>query len=136
MKTRAFVYISVMWIVLITGISSLQASKYKPDWDSLTQHPDPQWFADAKFGIYFHWGPYSVPAYKTEWYSHYMYVPGHACNKHHLETYGSLDKFGYKDFIPIFKAEKFDPDAWAVLFKKAGARFAGPVAEHADGFAM
>ena len=110
--------------------------RYKPEWASLVQHPDPQWFADAKFGIYFHWGPYSVPAYKTEWYSHYMYVPGHACNKYHIETYGPLDKFGYKDFIPIFKAEKFDPDAWAALFKKAGARFAGPVAEHADGFAM
>ena len=112
------------------------AGKYKPVWDSLTQHSDPQWFADAKFGIYFHWGPHSVPAYKTEWYSHYMYVPGHACNKYHLETFGSLDRFGYKDFIPMFKAEKFDPDAWAALFKKAGARFAGPVAEHADGFAM
>jgi len=136
MKTRAFSYISVITVVLITGISSLQAGKYKPEWDSLTQHSDPQWFADAKFGIYFHWGLYSVPASKTEWYSHYMYVPGHACNKYHLETFGSLDRFGYKDFIPMFKAEKFDPDAWAALFKKAGARFAGPVAEHADGFAM
>ena len=109
---------------------------YEPTWDSVTRHPDPTWFADAKFGIYFHWGVYSVPAFKTEWYSHYMYVEGHACNKHHLEKYGSLKDFGYKDFIPMFKAEKFDADEWAELFKKSGARFAGPVAEHADGFAM
>ncbi len=113
-----------------------QSQTYESSWESLTQHPDPEWFRDAKFGIYFHWGPYSVPAYKTEWYSHYMYVPGHACNKYHLEAYGPLDEFGYKDFIPMFTAEKFDPDAWVMLFKKAGARFAGPVAEHADGFAM
>ena len=136
MKTRAFPYVSAIMVIFVAGVSPLHAGKYKPDWDSLTQHPNPQWFADAKFGIYFHWGPYSVPAYKTEWYSHYMYVPGHSVNKHHLATYGPLDKFGYKDFIPMFKAEKFDPDAWAILFKKAGARFAGPVAEHADGFAM
>jgi alpha-L-fucosidase len=133
---KIFLHVFTIAVVLISGIGCFQADKYEPDWDSLTQHPDPQWFADAKFGIYFHWGPYSVPAYKTEWYSHYMYVPGHACNKYHLETYGPLDKFGYKDFIPMFKAEKFDADAWAALFKKAGARFAGPVAEHADGFAM
>lgn len=129
----------IMWIVLLC-LSCLgcggPSPKYEPSWDSLTQHPDPEWFRDAKFGIYFHWGPYSVPAYKTEWYSHYMYVPGHACNTHHVETYGPLNEFGYKDFIPMFTAEKFDPDAWVTLFKKAGARFVGPVAEHADGFAM
>lgn len=109
---------------------------YESTWESVSQHPDPEWFRDAKFGIYFHWGPYSVPAHKTEWYSHYMYVDGHPINKHHIETYGTLDQFGYKDFIPMFKAEKFDPDAWVDLFVRAGARFAGPVTEHADGFAM
>jgi len=132
MKNRTWLCILAVVVTLLTGIHSLQAEQYKPQWDSVTQHPDPNWFQDAKFGIYFHWGPYSVPAHKTEWYSHYMYVPGHAIRKHHEETYGSLDEFGYKDFIPMFKAEKFDADAWAELFKKAGARFAGPVAEHAD----
>jgi alpha-L-fucosidase len=126
----------VLLTLMVVGCSGAMQQRYEADWESLKNHECPTWFRDAKFGIYFHWGPYSVPAYKTEWYSHYMYVPGHACNKYHLETYGPLDKFGYKDFIPMFKAEKFDPDAWATLFKKAGARFAGPVAEHADGFAM
>ena len=121
----------------VFGLSCVsQPQPYESSWESLAEHPDPEWFRDAKFGIYFHWGPYSVPAYKTEWYSHYMYVPGHACNNYHLETYGPLNEFGYKDFIPMFTAEKFDPDAWVTLFKKAGARFVGPVAEHADGFAM
>ncbi|MFC1763785.1 alpha-L-fucosidase, partial [Planctomycetota bacterium] len=109
---------------------------YKSTWESVTQHPNPNWFQDAKFGIYFHWGPYSVPAFQNEWYSHWMYQPGHPINKHHVDTYGPLDQFGYKDFIPMFTAEKFDPDAWVSLFKKAGARFVGPVTEHADGFAM
>jgi len=109
---------------------------YVPDWSSVTQHPVPEWFRDAKFGIYFHWGPYSVPEYFDEWYSHWMYEPGHEVNKYHIETYGPLDKFGYKDFIPLFTGEHFDADEWVELFHIAGARFIGPVTEHADGFAM
>lgn len=109
---------------------------YQPTWESTKNHVTPDWFLDAKFGIYFHWGPYSVPAHKTEWYSMWMYRDGHPIRKHHEETYGSLDTFGYKDFIPMFTAEHFDPQEWAALFKKSGAKFAGPVTEHADGFAM
>jgi alpha-L-fucosidase len=111
-------------------------AKYTTDWESLKKHPDPRWFDDAKFGIYFHWGVYSVPAFGTEWYSRNMYVKGSSENKHHLAKYGPLSTFGYKDFIPAFTAAKFNPDEWAELFDKAGARFAGPVAEHADGFAL
>ena len=95
-----------------------------------------EWWLNTKFGIYFHWGPYSVPAHKTEWYSIWMYAQGNPIRKYHEETYGDLKIFGYKDFIPMFTAEKFNADEWAELFKKAGAQFAGPVAEHADGFAM
>ncbi len=109
---------------------------YEANWESLKQHKTPEWFLDAKFGIYFHWGPYAVPAYKTEWYSHYMYLRGHPIRKYHEENYGPLNEFGYKDFIPNFTGEHFNADEWAALFKKAGAQFAGPVAEHADGFAM
>ncbi len=107
-----------------------------PEWTALQAHPVPAWFDDAKFGIYCHWGPYSVPAFDTEWYSRNMYIPGHKANLHHLETYGPVSQFGYKDFIPMFTAEHFDPDAWTDLFRRAGARYIGPVSEHADGFSM
>ena len=109
---------------------------YEATWESLKKYTVPTWYQDAKFGIYFHWGPYSVPAHETEWYSTHMYRKDHPIRTHHEETYGPLDEFGYKDFIPRFTAEHFDADAWAELFVKAGAQFAGPVAEHADGFAM
>jgi alpha-L-fucosidase len=110
--------------------------KFEPTWDSLQHHSCPDWYRDAKFGIYFHWGLYSVPAFANEWYPHWMYLPGRPEYEHHLATYGSLDKFGYKDFAAAFTAEHFDPDAWVTLFKEAGARYVGPVAEHADGFSM
>jgi alpha-L-fucosidase len=109
---------------------------YQPTWDSLTRHPVPEWYRDAKFGIYCHWSAFSVPAFGNEWYSRTMYQKGSPENLHHLKTYGSLATFGYKDFIPLFKAEKFDADQWAELFEKAGAKFAGPVTEHADGFSL
>jgi alpha-L-fucosidase len=113
------------------------AAPYKPTWESLAKHNAvPEWFKDAKFGIYFHWGVYSVPAFFNEWYPRWMFFKGHPVYEHHVKTYGDPSKFGYQDFVPMFKAEKFDPDAWAKLFQEAGARFAGPVAEHHDGFAM
>ncbi len=126
--------------------ASKEVMTYEANWESLKKHETPEWFLDAKFGIYCHWGPYSVPAHENEWYSHWMYVnannpeakdgKAHPIHEHHVKTYGTLDKFGYKDFIPMFTAENFDPVEWADLFEKAGAKFAGPVSEHADGFAM
>ena len=107
-----------------------------PDWESLQKYEAPEWYRDAKFGIFIHWGVYSVPAFSSEWYPRNMYEPGFDAYKHHIATYGSQDKFGYKDFIPMFKAERFDPSAWAELFKEAGAKYVVPVAEHHDGFAM
>jgi len=109
---------------------------YRPDWESLQHYEVPEWYKDAKFGIFIHWGVYSVPAFGSEWYPRQMYSPGSAEYKHHIATYGPQDKFGYKDFIPKFKAEKFDPAAWARLFKEAGAKYVVPVFEHHDGFAM
>ncbi|MGA8035182.1 MAG: alpha-L-fucosidase [Candidatus Acidiferrales bacterium] len=109
---------------------------FRPDWQSLQHYEAPEWYRDAKFGIFIHWGVYSVPAFGNEWYPRNMYVPGTPEYKHHMATYGPQDKFGYKDFIPLFKAERFDPAAWAKLFKEAGARYVVPVAEHHDGFAM
>ena len=114
-----------------------EGEPYLPDWSSLAHHNEaPEWFRDAKLGIYAHWGPYSVPAFGDEWYPSRMYHAGTRVNKHHLEKYGPVEKFGYHDFIPMFKAEKFNAEEWADLFQAAGARFAGPVAEHHDGFAM
>ena len=109
---------------------------FQPDWESLQKYEAPEWYQDAKFGIFIHWGVYSVPAFSSEWYPRNMYEPGFDAYKHHIVTYGPQDKFGYKDFIPMFKAERFDPSAWAELFKKAGAKYVVPVAEHHDGFAM
>ncbi len=114
-----------------------QAKAFTADYESLKRHEAaPKWFRDAKFGIYFHWGVYSVPAFGSEWYPRNMHIKNRREYKHHLEKYGDPTKFGYHDFVPRFKAEKFDADRWAALFVKAGARFAGPVAEHHDGYAM
>ena len=109
---------------------------FRADWESLQKFDAPDWYRDAKFGIFIHWGVYSVPAFGSEWYPRLMYQTGSPEFKHHIATYGPQDKFGYKDFVPKFKAERYDPVAWAELFKKAGAKYVVPVAEHHDGFAM
>ena len=139
-----FFIITVIFLLLVScslvnkesNVDEVVLKKYTADWKSLQQYEVPEWYKDLKFGIYFHWGPYSVPAYENEWYSMWMYKEGHPINTYHKAKYGTLDTFGYKDFIPMFKAKKFDANVWADLFVKAGAQFAGPVAEHADGFAM
>jgi alpha-L-fucosidase len=113
-----------------------QLGPFRPDWESLQKYEAPDWYRDAKFGIFIHWGAYSVPAFGNEWYPRMMYVKDSTEYKHHIEAYGPQDKFGYKDFIPMFKAEHFDATTWAELFKKAGAKYVVPVAEHHDGFAM
>ncbi len=110
--------------------------KYKDTWQSLANHKTPEWYYRDKFGIFIHWGVYSVPAFGSEWYSRAMY--DRSCGEfyYHRKTYGDQKSFGYKDFIPMFKAEKFDADRWTELFKKSGAKFVMPVCEHHDGFAM
>jgi len=139
LKTLLF----IMFFVLSGSLNSycentFEDKNYQPTWNSLGRHQIPEWFKDAKFGIYTHWGVYSVPAYgrNGSWYPHNMYKKGTDQYNYHVKHYGLPSKFGYKDFIPMFKAEKFNADEWAELFKKAGAKFAGPVAEHHDGFAM
>ena len=114
----------------------LPEGPFEPNWESLSNYRVPDWYQNDKFGIFIHWGVYSVPAYGSEWYPRNMYQQGSKEFAHHKATYGEHSKFGYKDFIPMFKAENYDPDHWADLFRKAGARFVVPVAEHHDGFAM
>ena len=110
---------------------------FQPDWENIAQNYEfPEWFKDAKFGIFIHWGVYSVPAYGNEWYPRNMYQEGSNEYEHHRKTYGDHTQFGYKDFIPMFKAENFNPDEWAELFKNSGAKYVVPAAEHHDGFAM
>lgn len=112
------------------------AIKFKPSWESLKQYTVPEWYLDAKFGIFIHWGVYAVPAFANEWYSRNMYVQGTKEFEHQVATYGPHSAFGYKDFIPQLTGAQFDPQAWAELFRKSGARYIVPVAEHHDGFAM
>ena len=114
----------------------ISRGKYKDTWESLQQYRVPEWYKKAKFGIFIHWGVYSVPAFGSEWYSRNMYIQGSREYEHHIRTYGPHRDFGYKDFIPMFRAEKFDPREWAALFQKAGAQYVVPVAEHHDGFQM
>ncbi|WP_310605044.1 alpha-L-fucosidase [Anaerosporobacter sp.] len=110
--------------------------RFKENWETLMDFEVPTWFKKAKFGIFIHWGLYSVPANSNEWYSRNMYIEGMPAYEHHRKTYGPQNKFGYKDFIPMFTAEKFDPDEWASILKDAGAKYVFPVAEHHDGFQM
>jgi alpha-L-fucosidase len=114
----------------------VQNGQFRPDWNSLSQYQVPDWYRDAKFGIFIHWGVYSVPAFGSEWYPREMYTAGSKENEHQVSLYGPLTKFGYKDFIPMFKAQHYDPQAWAHLFKESGARYVIPVFEHHDGFQM
>ncbi len=115
---------------------TIVAGPYRADWESLRHYEAPDWYKDAKFGIFIHWGVYSVPAFGSEWYPRLMYQEGSDEYKHHIATYGAQTTFGYKDFIPRFKAEHFDAQEWAQLFKDSGAKYVVPVFEHHDGFAM
>ncbi len=121
---------------------------FKESWQSIQEnYKDPDWFRDGKFGIMMHWGIYSVPAHASEWYVRYMYggevLAGDRAGKGpktggvvqwHTEHFGPPTKFGYKDFLPMYTAAKWDPDAWAALFKKAGAKYVLAPGEHHDGF--
>ena len=109
------------------------AGPFEPTVESLMGYRCPDWFRDAKFGIYVHWGVYSVPE-RGEWYARNLYIQGHADYEHHVATYGHPSEFGYKDFIPMWKAERFDPDRLVGLFQQAGARYFTPCAIHHDNF--
>ncbi len=109
------------------------AGPFQPTMESLKQYQCPEWFRDAKFGIWAHWGPQSVPM-DGDWYARQMYQQGHAQYKDHLDHYGHPSTNGYKDIIPLWKAEKWDPDRLMGLYKKAGARYFVSMGSHHDNF--
>ena len=118
--------------------------KYENNWDSLNSRPVPQWFADAKFGIFIHWGLYSVPSFAppkqyAEWYGWTLDCPEPndiqlQFRDFHKKTYG--ENFKYEDFVPMFTAEAFDAEEWADLFQKSGAKYINLVSKHHDGYCM
>lgn len=142
-----------MYKKLLLGFSVLAgaafAETYAPEWESLENYTAPEWYEDAKLGFWPIWGVYSVPAFKgdhaAEWYGRWMYCEegqssrnnqGLATHLHHKSTYGDPAKFGYKDLIPMWKAEKFDPDAWADLCVEGGAKFFCTLAVFHDAFCL
>jgi alpha-L-fucosidase len=130
MRILIAIFVSIIFYANSIG------QQFYPSWESLKNQSVPKWYQEGKFGIFIHWGVYSVPAFGSEWYPRNMYMEGSEVYKHHKNTYGPQSEFGYKDFIPMFKAEKWNPDEWADLFEKAGAKFVVPVAEHHDGFPL
>lgn len=128
-----------VFFTLQTFNYTVMAQTWNQKWDSILKHETPEWFRDAKFGIFIHWGVYSVPAWAprgmySEWYPRYMYQSEHPVYDYHRNTWG--ENFEYEDFIPLWKAENWDPEEWAELFEKAGARYVIPVGEHHDGFPL
>ena len=112
---------------------------YENDWESLNSRHVPDWFADAKFGIFIHWGLYSVPAYTekgqyAEWYMQQIRDKNSAARKFHDRVYAPGTQ--YEDFVSGFKAELFDADEWAQLFEKSGAKYINLVSKHHDGFCL
>ncbi len=122
--------------LLRQGDEEAHDGPYRPDWETLRNHAVPQWFGDAKFGIFIGWGVYAVPGAVNEWYPHNMYRPGDPAYQDFAKRFGGTNAKGYKDFIPSFRAERWDPNDWVSLFKRAGAKYVVPIAEHHDGFAM
>ncbi|MBN8458427.1 MAG: alpha-L-fucosidase [Verrucomicrobia bacterium] len=122
--------------VLVTGNNEPAAKgKFEPTWKSLEQYETPEWFRDAKFGIWAHWGPQCQPE-AGDWYARHMYLDGEWQNKFHNERFGHPSKFGFKDVIRSWKAEKWDPERLVALYKRTGAKYFFAMANHHDNLDM
>lgn len=142
-------YTLTILIICLSVLLTQAQEVYKADWESLKNYQAPEWYEDAKLGFWVHWGVYSVPAFKgdhaAEWYGRWMYCQkdqssrnnqGLATHIHHNESYGPPEKVGYKDFIPMFKAENFDADEWADLCVLGGAKYFTMMGTHHDAFCL
>ena len=142
MKSSFLRKCSLMNLLLFVTMLSIMAQQqkatpaegpYKPTDESLKQYQYPEWFRDAKFGIWAHWGPEAVPR-QGDWYARRIYQEKDPAYKYHIEHYGHPSEFGYKDIIPLWKAEKWDPDKLMELYKKAGAKYFVSMGTHHDNF--
>jgi alpha-L-fucosidase len=114
-------------------VEPMAQGKFEPTWESLQQYQTPEWFRDAKFGIWAHWGPQCQPE-QGDWYARKMYMEGQPDYEFHVSHYGHPSKFGFKDVIHEWKADKWDPDKLIALYKRAGAQYFGALANHHDNF--
>jgi alpha-L-fucosidase len=117
----------------VTKTFEIEKGPFKPTWESLRTYTCPEWFRDAKFGIWAHWGPQCVPMY-GDWYARHIYVEGSDQYLHHWRVYGHPSTVGYKDIVPLWKAEKFDPEGLMDLYVEAGAKYFFGQAAHHDNF--
>lgn len=128
-----FVYFFVAGMLYLATSCVVTKKCFEPNVESLQQYKTPEWFADAKFGIWVCWNAYTVPAV-GDWYARNMYIEGHPHYKYHVEHYGHPSKFGYKDIIDEWEGEQFDAQALADLFVETGARYVIGMANHHDNF--
>lgn len=122
-------------VIVSTDKEPLISGKFSPDWESLSQYETPEWFKNAKFGIWAHWGPQCAPE-AGDWYARHMYHEGHWQNKFHIEKYGHPSEFGFKDVINSWKAENWNPDQLVALYKRAGAQYFFAMGNHHDNLDM
>ena len=130
---------TILLFTVLLSFQSFAQSQFSPDWNSLDSRPLPGWYQEAKFGIFIHWGIYSVPAFSkvgkySEWYWHDLMKPNSPTRKFHESTYPV--GFTYPDFVPFFDAIMFDPQQWADIFKQSGAKYVVLTSKHHDGFCL
>jgi alpha-L-fucosidase len=137
MKTNLKYLLTGAFAVCLSAVKAqylpVNSGPFKPTEESLKEYKYPEWFRDAKFGIWAHWGPQAVPR-QGDWYARNMYEQGSRQNKYHVAHYGTPSKFGYKDIIPLWKAERWDPEKLMALYKKAGAKYFVSMGSHHDNF--
>lgn len=119
--------------IVDSSVEPMQYGKYKPTWSSMKKYEVPEWYKNAKFGIWAHWGPQSVPEY-GDWYAHYMYKQNSRENKYHLQHYDHPSKVGFKDLVHQWTAKNWNPERLIQLYKRAGAQYFVTLANHHDNF--